>query len=105
MLIRIVRMTFAPDAVGAFLDRFDQTAPEIRNFPGCEHLELWRDQDARSVFTTHSHWESEEALEQYRNSDLFRSTWADVKPLFADRAEAHSYAVVRPSDAIESAAP
>jgi len=104
VLVRIVRMTFAPDAVDQFLDQFDDTAPQIRSFPGCKHLELWRDADAPAVFTTYSHWTSAEALDAYRESDLFRSTWSAVKPLFADRPEAHSYTVARPADAIEDAA-
>jgi quinol monooxygenase YgiN len=102
MLVRIVRMTFSPDAVEMFLDQFDETAPRIRSFPGCDHLELWRDLDAPNVCTTHSHWKSEEALEQYRNSDLFQSTWSTVKPLFAARPEAHSYHVARPAETIEN---
>jgi quinol monooxygenase YgiN len=104
MLVRIVRMTFAPDAVDSFLDRFDDAAPRIRAFPGCRRLELWRDADASAVFATHSHWTSAEALEAYRESDLFRSTWATVKPLFADRPRAHSYTVARPVDTIADAA-
>lgn len=103
MLVRIVRMTFAPDAVDAFLEQFDTTAPRIRSFPGCDHLVLWRDADAPAVFTTYSHWTSEDALEAYRQSDLFRSTWADVKPLFADRPQAHSYTVARPAETFEMA--
>jgi quinol monooxygenase YgiN len=102
MLVRIVRMTFAPAAVDTFLDQFDESAPQIRAFPGCHHLELWRDLDAPHVCTTHSHWESEKALEQYRHSDLFQSTWAAVKPLFDDRPEAHSYTVARPASTIET---
>ena len=104
MLVRIVRMTFQPDAFDQFLDQFDETAPQIRSFPGCHHLELWRDADAAAVCTTYSHWESLEALDQYRNSRLFRSTWSTVKPLFADRPQAHSYTIARPADAINSAA-
>lgn len=96
-------MTFAPDAVDQFLDQFDETAPQIRSFSGCSHLELWRDADTPAVFTTHSHWTSAEALNVYRNSDLFRSTWATVKPLFAKRPRAHSYTVARPADAIDDA--
>ena len=103
MLVRIVRMTFAPDAVDAFLNRFDDAAPRIQAFPGCRHLEVWRDADAPAVFTTHSHWTNAEALATYRESNLFRSTWATVKPLFADRAQAYSYTVARPADAIEDA--
>lgn len=94
-------MTFAPDAVDLFLERFDAAAPRIRSFPGCQHLELWRDADASSVFTTRSHWVSAEALETYRESDLFRSTWSTVKPLFAGRPQAHSYTVARSAGAIE----
>ena len=100
VLVRIVRMTFRPDTVDTFLEQFDASAPKIRAFPGCHHLELWRDADAPAVCTTYSHWESEAALNQYRESDLFRSTWRTVKPLFGDRPEAHSYSVLRSADAI-----
>ena len=101
MLIRIVRLSFSPETVAEFLDRFDERAPEIRQSPGCRHLELWRDADTPHVCTTYSHWDDAEALDQYRNSTLFRTTWAAVKPLFADRPEAHSYTVARPAHVIE----
>jgi len=103
MLVRIVHMPFAPDAVDAFLERFDSAAPRIRAFPGCQHLELWRRADPDTVFTTHSRWTSADALATYRESDLFRNTWAAVKPLFSARPEAHSHAVARPADAIDDA--
>lgn len=103
MLVRIVRLTFEPDAVEQFLDLFDDTAPKIRDFAGCRHLELWRDRDAPHVCTTYSHWKSKEALDQYRNSRLFQETWSTVTSWFADRPEAHSYSVIRPADDIESA--
>ncbi len=93
MLIRVVRMTFRPDGVAPFLDLFAASRPLIRAFPGCRHLELWRDADQPEVFCTYSHWESEAALEAYRQSELFRSTWARTKPLFAAKAQAFS---VRP---------
>lgn len=104
MLVRIVRMTFAPDTLGPFLRQFDETAPEIRAFPGCRHLELWRDRDTRHVCTTYSHWEHPEALEKYRESSLFRSTWAAVKPLFTDRPRAYSYEIARSAASIEQEA-
>lgn len=65
MLVRIVRLSFAVDAVDTFLDRFDDAAPRSRSFSGCRHLELWR-ADAPTVFTTHSRWTSAEALDAYR---------------------------------------
>ena len=90
MLIRVVRLTLQPEAVQAFLTHFDAASPVIRRFPGCEHLELWQDVDAPNVFTSYSHWTNLDALERYRQSDLFKSTWAKVKPLFALRTEAFS---------------
>jgi quinol monooxygenase YgiN len=97
-------MTFAPDRVDTFLDQFDETAPQIRTFPGCHHLELWRDDDTPAAVATYSHWSDADALDTYRASDLFRSTWAAVKPLFADRPQAHSYTVARPASTIFDAA-
>jgi quinol monooxygenase YgiN len=104
MLVRLVRMTFRPDAVPTFLDHFDDAAQQIRSFAGCKHLELWRDAHDPAVFTTHSHWTHAEALDAYRDSDLFRGTWSSVKPLFADRPQAHSYTVHRAADPISTRA-
>ena len=96
MLIRIVRMTVRPEAVATFLEHFDDAAPRIREFRGCEHLELWQDARYANQLTTCSHWTSEDALETYRTSDLFHSTWTEVKPLFAARPRAFSYRRCRP---------
>jgi quinol monooxygenase YgiN len=104
MIVRIVRMSFSPATVDLFLEHFDTAAPKIRSAPGCERLALWRDADAPAVCTTHSHWAPPEALSAYRQSALFRETWARVKPLFTDRPEAHSYRVARPAHAIAEAA-
>lgn len=97
-------MTFAPDTIDTFLKHFDASSPQIRAFPGCQHLELWRDADAPAVCTTYSHWDDANALDRYRESDLFRSTWATVKPLFADRPVAQSYHVLREADDISQQA-
>jgi len=98
-------MTFDPETVDTFLRQFDDTAPQIRAFDGCHHLELWRDADTPATCTTYSHWKDADALDRYRSSDLFRTTWASVKPLFADRPRAHSYTIARASDAIEDELP
>ena len=90
MLIRIVRMTFQPGQTEAFLTIFRESQPLIRNFPGCRHLELWQDANDPAVYCTYSHWKNEAALEACRQSELFRSTWARTKPLFADRPLAFS---------------
>lgn len=103
MLIRLVHMTFHPEAVDAFLTHFDRAAPQIRKAAGCEHLELWEHAEVPARYTTYSHWTDADALDAYRNSPLFRSTWATVKPLFAAPADAHSYTIARPAAAIDEA--
>ena len=91
MLIRTVRMTLRPDRVEDFLEEvFRPSAPRIRAFPGCRHLALWRDERYPNVLTTYSLWESAEALAAYRQSELFRTTWARTTPLFAGPPVAHS---------------
>ncbi len=90
-LIRVVRMTFDPAAVDDFLTLFRQVSPRIRRFEGCKHLELWEDRRYPNVFTTYSIWQSEEHLEVYRKSELFRETWAQTRRWFAAPPQAHSY--------------
>lgn len=91
MLIRIVRLTFSPEEIDAFLALFEESAPKIRAFEGCRHLELWQDARFPNIFTTYSHWDDTETLERYRKSTLFQSTWERTKPLFAGPPQAHSY--------------
>lgn len=90
MLIRIVRMTFKAEGVDDFLENFHTNKQSIRNSPGCLHLELWQDENEKNIFLTHSHWESEEHLNQYRDSELFKTVWAFTKAHFSDRAQAFS---------------
>lgn len=94
-MIRIVRMTFDPAVVEVFLQLFDEVAPQIRAFPGCQHLELWQDQRFANVLTTYSQWSERGDLEAYRQSALFQETWAKTKPLFAASPVAVSQDVVR----------
>ena len=89
-LIRIVRMTFQEDKVGEFLAIFQRSSEQIRHFPGCLYLELWQDYHLSNVYLTHSQWESEVALNTYRQSSLFTETWAQTKVLFADKPQVFS---------------
>lgn len=91
MLIRIVRLTLRPDSIEVFHEIFRTSAPKIRQFSGCTRLELWVDSTSEHIIATHSEWDSESSLNSYRESDLFRETWAKVKPLFQAPAVAHSY--------------
>lgn len=83
MLIRIVRMTFRPEAVAEFLQVFRASEDQIRAQPGCRHMELWQDADEPNVFGTHSHWDSAADLDAYRRSALFGEVWPATKKLFA----------------------
>ena len=91
-------MTFRPEAVDTFIGVFDESAPRIRAFPGCLHLELWQDVSYPNILTTLSHWKDDAALEKYRSSQLFKATWARTKPLFAARPEAFSHYLARSHD-------
>ncbi len=90
MIIRVVKMTFAPDKLGDFLKLFTEVKNKIQHCEGCQHLELLQDTYNTSVIFTYSHWETEAQLEKYRKSELFKTTWAKTKILFADKPEAWS---------------
>ncbi|GAB4021946.1 putative quinol monooxygenase [Spirosoma koreense] len=90
MLTRIVRMTFQEDKLADFHTIFDRSKHHIRAFPGNHHLELLYDPDHPNVRITYSLWASADALEAYRQSDLFRTTWVASKALFAERPIAFS---------------
>ncbi|MGI9545160.1 MAG: putative quinol monooxygenase [Cyclobacteriaceae bacterium] len=90
MLIRIVHMTFQPDKVPEFLALFEASKPMVRHFTGCHHLELWQDQNDENKFMTYSHWDSEAALNRYRDSELFAGIWKQTKALFSDKPRAYS---------------
>lgn len=88
-------MTFHPDKVGDFLALFDATSPRIRAFPGCRRVDLWVDVRYTNILTTHSIWSDEAALDAYRASDLFKTTWQETRRWFAAPAVAHSHHMKR----------
>ena len=90
MLVRIVKMSFHLEHVATFLENFEQKKEAIRKSEGCRLLELYRDQNNPEVFFTYSYWDTEEDLNRYRNSDLFKEVWAQTKILFNDRPLAWS---------------
>jgi len=83
-------MTFKPEEVDNFREMFDTKKTKIRNFQGCRHLELYQDLETPEVFFTYSFWESDQDLQNYRQSELFKATWQETKAKFADRPEAWS---------------
>ncbi|MCL4111351.1 UNVERIFIED_CONTAM: hypothetical protein GTU68_023204 [Idotea baltica] len=61
---------------------------------GCIDVTLLQHNKNPNIFFTYSHWTSEDALNNYRYSKLFRSTWARVKLLFAQAPQAWSSKVL-----------
>lgn len=90
MIIRIVRMSFKKEERQNFLAVFDASKNKIRAFRGCQYLSLHQDHHDENVFYTLSHWNTQEDLDSYRASALFKDTWARTKVLFADKPQAFS---------------
>lgn len=89
MLIRIVKMEFRKEEVETFKALFETVKFKIRSQPGCQHLELLQGTDITTFFT-YSYWDNQEALDQYRHSDLFGTTWKKTKALFNAAPQAWS---------------
>ncbi len=83
-------MTFQEKKVDDFLKVFEASKEKIKGFTGCTHLELHRDYHAPNIFSTYSIWENDEALDNYRHSELFESVWAQTKVLFKEKPVAFS---------------
>lgn len=84
-------MVFKEEEKANFIRAFYDKQPHIRAFDGCLDVILLEDQRDQLALSTYSLWESNKALENYRKSDLFVTTWAEVKPMFAEKAQAWSY--------------
>lgn len=90
MLVRLVKMHFNTAFIADFKTVFKSVQPKIANFEGCTSVQLLQDHTDPEIFFTISHWQDEVHLNAYRNSDLFKTTWAIVKPNFKIKAEAWS---------------
>ncbi len=90
MITRIVKLTFKPDSVDDFIGVFNGAKDRIEGFEGCQKLVLYRDSRLENVFFTYSEWEDEEALERYRQSELFEQVWGRAKAYFDGKPEAWS---------------
>ena len=90
MFVRIVKMSFHEDKISNFLENFEVIKQKIRNASGNRLLELYQDKTDPCIFFTYSYWETEQDLENYRNSELFFEIWTDTKKLFNKKPEAWS---------------
>ncbi|MEP7171251.1 MAG: antibiotic biosynthesis monooxygenase [Bacteroidota bacterium] len=90
MLIRIVKLPVEFSKMEEFLNYFNLSKEKIKNFEGCSHLKLLSDLKQKNILYTYSIWESEDHLEKYLQSELFKTTWKHVRPLFFEKPEAWS---------------
>jgi len=90
MFVRIVKMSFDENKIEEFLNNFHQVKEKIRDFEGCQFLELYQDKDHVNIFFTYSYWNTEQDLNNYRKSDLFIHVWSKTKKIFNAKPEAWS---------------
>ncbi|WKW47598.1 antibiotic biosynthesis monooxygenase [Myroides sp. JBRI-B21084] len=90
MFVRIVKMSFHEEKIPEFFEHFHTVKHLIRNFPGNNFLEVYQDKNNPSIIFTYSVWNHESDLENYRNSELFKSVWKFTKQFFKDKPEAWS---------------
>ena len=99
MIVRIVKMEFKKESIDDFKALFDSKKILIRSFPGCTYLEFLQGTEAKdNVFITYSHWNSEEDLNNYRYSELFKETWSETKKMFSKKPEAISFQKLHSSE-------
>ncbi len=87
---RIVKMELKEESVAEFLAFFDEVKHHINNFEGCHGMQLLQDVTAPNILFTYSWWDSEEALNAYRYSELFAKVWPATKKHFKNPAQAWS---------------
>lgn len=90
MITRIVKLTFQEERIDDFLTFFDTINTRVSRFEGCNGMRLLRDIHHPHIVFTYSYWNSEEALNNYRDSELFGNVWSTIKPWFGGKPEAWS---------------
>ena len=79
MLVRIVKLSIEDSQIAQFKANFEASKNDIRNFEGCQFLELYQEKHNKNLFFTYSYWNSEDDLNNYRHSELFQGVWAQDK--------------------------
>ncbi len=90
MIKRIVKLEIQADKAADFQNIFEESKMKILAREGCFHVELLRCVSPDNIFFTFSLWETEDALNAYRRSEMFGQVWPMTKALLAKPAEAWS---------------
>jgi quinol monooxygenase YgiN len=88
MITRIVKLEFQNEKVEEFLSFFENIKYDVNNYTGCYGMQLLQDKSNPAIIFTYSLWESDAALDNYRNSNVFGQIWPRIKPWFASKPEA-----------------
>ena len=78
MLVRIVKLTFNEESIDFFFQEFDKSKALITNFKGCRGMRMLQDMNQKNIVMTYSHWDDENALNNYRNSQVFLRLWNKI---------------------------
>lgn len=95
MIKRFVKLTLDIEKMDHFMAVLDQNIDKIRASQGCSHLEILSDIHAPGSVWTFSLWDTEEDLNNYRNSTLFKGVWSEFKKCFSGKPEAWSTQTIR----------
>jgi hypothetical protein len=90
MMIRIVKLSFHQEHIETFKAIFADSKEKIVAMKGCHKVELLQDINNLNQFFTYSWWDSQEDLNAYRESELFKGVWQSTKILFNDKPYAWS---------------
>lgn len=90
MITRIVKLHFQEDKISDFLAFFETIKYHVAGFKNCHGMKLLQDIKNPNIVFTYSKWESEQDLNNYRDSELFGTVWPTIKPWFKEKAEAWS---------------
>ena len=90
MIIRIVKLSFHTEFISDFKTIFEENKQKIISQKGCSRLEMLKDIKDVNIIFTYSCWDSEDDLNNYRNSEVFKDVWSKSKILFNKKPEAWS---------------
>lgn len=90
MINRIVKIRFNEDFSCEFEQIFIETKPLILKQKGCISVTMMKNIHQKNEFFTYSLWKNEEDLNNYRNTELFKSVWKKLKSNFSTKPEAWS---------------
>ena len=91
-------MVFIEEKSAKFREHSKTIVNKISKSKGCHKVEILQDINDRNIFFSYSHWSSEEDLNNYRNSEMFKNIWGELRKMFAKKTQAWSTEIITKSD-------